>query len=55
MSSEALEGERVTARVRRTADGEVINEYVAGGVAYPSLEALQADDVADTVAVGVGD
>lgn len=33
---------RVTARMRRTADGEVHREYLAGGVAYGSLEALQA-------------
>jgi len=46
---------RVTARIRRTPDGELHHEYVAGGVAYPSLEALEADDVADTVAAGGGD
>jgi len=34
---------RVTARIRRTEDGEVKREYRAGGVAYGSLEALQAD------------
>lgn len=33
---------RVTARLRRTADGEVYREYRVGGVAYGSLEALEA-------------
>ena len=33
---------RVTARLRRTADGDVHREYRVGGVAYGSLEALQA-------------
>jgi hypothetical protein len=33
---------RVTARIRRTESGEIHHEYVADGVAYPSLEALQA-------------
>lgn len=33
---------RVTARLRRTEDGEVHREYRVGGVAYGSLEALQA-------------
>lgn len=32
---------RVTARLHRTADGEVHREYVAGGVAYGSIDALQ--------------
>ena len=46
---------RVTARVRRTEDGDLHNEYVAGGVAYSSLEALRADDAGGTPAVGGGD
>jgi hypothetical protein len=33
---------RVTARMRRTENGEVHREYLVGGVAYGSLEALQA-------------
>jgi hypothetical protein len=32
---------RVTARLHRTADGEVHREYVVGDVAYGSLDALQ--------------
>jgi hypothetical protein len=33
---------RVTARIRRTDDGELLHEYLVGGVAYSSIEALQA-------------
>lgn len=33
---------RVTARMRRTPEGEVHREYVAGNIAYGSIEALQA-------------
>lgn len=33
---------RVTARIRRTESGEVHREYLVGGVAYGSIEALQA-------------
>lgn len=33
---------RVTARAYRTADGAVHKEYIAGGIAYGSLEALRA-------------
>jgi hypothetical protein len=33
---------RVTARIRRTENGELYHEYVTDGVAYPSLEALEA-------------
>lgn len=33
---------RVTARVVRTEDGDTFCEYEAGGIAYGSLEALQA-------------
>lgn len=32
---------RVTARLHRTADGEVYREYHVGDVAYGSLDALQ--------------
>ena len=37
-----MRNERVTARIKRTADGEIHHKYVAGGVAYRSLEALQS-------------
>lgn len=33
---------RVTARIWRTEDGDLHHEYVAGDVAYSSLEALRA-------------
>jgi hypothetical protein len=33
---------RVTARIRRTEDGETLHEYVHDGVAYGSLNALEA-------------
>jgi hypothetical protein len=33
---------RVTARIRRTETGEVYHEYLLGGVAYPSIDALEA-------------
>ena len=33
---------RVTARIVRTEDGRTITEYTVGGVAYGSLEALEA-------------
>jgi hypothetical protein len=47
---------RVTARIRRTGDGELYHEYVANGVAYPSLEALEArDPVGGQLATGGGD
>ena len=47
---------RVTARIRRTGDGELYHEYVADGVAYPSLEALEARDaVGGQVAASGGD
>lgn len=36
---------RVTARIRRTEDGELRHEYVADGVAFPSIEALEAAEV----------
>lgn len=32
---------RVTARIRRTTDGELLHEYVVGGVAYGSLDELE--------------
>jgi len=34
--------ERVRARVYRTEDGSIHHEYIVGGVAYGSLEALQS-------------
>lgn len=37
-----VHSERVTARLRRTEDGDVHREYLVGRVAYGSLEALQA-------------
>lgn len=33
---------RVTARMRRTEDGDILREYVVDGVAYPSASALEA-------------
>lgn len=33
---------RVTARVQRTEEGEVRHEYLADGIAYGSLQALEA-------------
>lgn len=33
---------RITARIRRTQDGETIHEYVVNGVGYGSLEAVEA-------------
>lgn len=33
---------RVTARIRRTEDGETFHEYEVGGVAYGSLDALES-------------
>lgn len=33
---------RVTARIRRTEDGETFHEYVVDGVAYGSVSALEA-------------
>ena len=38
----SVSSERVTARMSRTESGEVLREYVVGGVAYGSLESLRA-------------
>lgn len=33
---------RVTARIRRTDDGQTHHEYIVGGIAYGSLDALES-------------
>ncbi|WP_256394203.1 hypothetical protein [Natronoarchaeum rubrum] len=33
--------ERVTARIHRDADGELHREYIVGGIAYASIDAVE--------------